>query len=96
MPQEDAGLGLEYGLQSLLSPLANASRRTSAGSWRAVDWTSSRSRGARAYQQLGELFSTVKDVWARAACWRPGDDPLPGGCHVVFPAELLQQHAPDD
>jgi hypothetical protein len=71
MPQEDAGLGLEYGLQSLLSPLANASRRTPAGSWRAVDWTSSRSRGARAYQQLGELFSTVKDVWARAACCDP-------------------------
>jgi hypothetical protein len=44
LSEEDVGLGLEYGLQSLLSPLANASRRTSAGTWRSVDWTGSRSR----------------------------------------------------
>jgi hypothetical protein len=85
---EDVGLGLEYGLQSLFSPLANASRRTAVGGWRTVDWPGSRSRGARAYRQLGELFADVKTVWDRAAGWTPGDEPLSGGCHVVFPAEI--------
>ena len=87
---DDVGLGLEYGLQSMLSPLANASRRTAAGGWRPVDWEGSRSRGARAYRQIGELFSAVKGVWDQAGRWQAGDGRLPGGCHVVFPATLPQ------
>jgi hypothetical protein len=95
LSEEDVGLGLEYGLQSLLSPLANASRRTSAGTWRSVDWTGSRSRGARAYRQIGELFAEVKEVWDQAESWSPGRNALPAGCHVVFPPRLLQGHAQD-
>jgi hypothetical protein len=95
LSQDDVSLGLEYGLQSLLSPLANASRRTSAGTWRSVDWKVSRSRGARAYRQIGELFTEVKEVWELAESWSPGGDALPAGCHVVFPPGVLQGHAQD-
>lgn len=80
LPRDAVGLGLEYGLQSLLRPLASTSR--------------SRSRGARAYRQIGELFAEVKEVWDQAEKWPPGGDPLPGGGHVVFPAELLPSAPP--
>jgi hypothetical protein len=85
----EVGLGLEYGLQLKLSPLANASRRTTNGNWRPVNWATSGSRGAQTFQQIGELFSVVKDIWDRAEAWQPGDEALPGRCHVVFPARLL-------
>jgi len=88
--QGDVGLALEYGLQSAFNPLANSARRTAAGGWRAVNREKSSSRGARAYHQISELFSEVKEVWARAEVWQPGQETLAGHCHVVFPAERLR------
>jgi hypothetical protein len=91
---DDVGLGLEYGLQLKLSPLANASRRTAAGGWRPVNWGGSNSRGAHAYRQIGDLFSAVEEVWGRAESWQSGDEALPACCQVIFPAELLPSAVP--
>ncbi len=94
LPPHEVGLGLEYGLQLKFGPLANASRRTSAGGWSIVNWETSHSRGARAYRQIGELFAAVEHAWERAEKWQAGDEALPAGGHVIFPAELLQGPVP--
>jgi hypothetical protein len=84
------GLALEHRLQSLLRPLANASRRTAEGGWRSVDWVSSRSRGARTAREIDELFASVWAAWQAVERWTAaGDEPLPAACHVVFPGDLL-------
>jgi hypothetical protein len=84
------GLALEHRFQALLSPLANASRRTAAGGWRSVDWAGSRSRGSRAAVEIDQLFLSVRAVWDLAEAWdADGGDGLPEACRVVFPADLL-------
>ncbi|MFD5824797.1 hypothetical protein [Lentzea sp. NPDC060358] len=82
------GEGLEHRLQEALEPLANASRRTWDGRWRAVDWKSSRSLGARTGRQIDDLFAAVLDVWNEAASARNGE-PVPSASRVVFPSQLL-------
>jgi hypothetical protein len=85
-----AGLALEHRLQSMLHPLANASRRTPEGGWRSVDWVGSRSRGARAAREIDELFALVWAAWQAVERWTAtGDELLPAACHVVFPGDLL-------
>lgn len=83
------GLGLEHRLQSWLSPLVNASRRTSDGRWRAVDWATSGSVGARTGRQIDVLFAAVQDVWREASQVASGAGAVSETYSVVFPAELL-------
>ncbi|MFE3822837.1 hypothetical protein [Nocardia tengchongensis] len=78
---EKVSLGLEYRLQAWLHPLANASRRTPDGKWRAVDWTKSRSRGAVTGGQIDDLFAAVQKIWKD-----PSNSTV---CRVVHPADLL-------
>ncbi|WP_405162398.1 hypothetical protein OG203_39920 [Nocardia sp. NBC_01499] len=79
---QEVGLGLEHRLQASLHPLVNATRRTSEGTWRNVDWSKSRSRGAVASGQLDELFAAVMNIW--------GETSNSLTCRVVHPADLLQ------
>jgi len=91
-----AGLALEHRLQSVLHPLANASRRTPEGGWRSVDWAGSRSRGARAAREIDELFASVLAAWQVVERWTAaGDELLPAACHVVFPGDLLTADSDD-
>ncbi|WP_086665871.1 hypothetical protein [Lentzea kentuckyensis] len=82
------GEGLEHRLQEALEPLANASRRTSDGQWRDVDWKTSRSLGARTGKQLDDLFAAVLDVWNTAASSTNGEN-VPSSSRIVFPSQLL-------
>jgi hypothetical protein len=78
----------------VLHPLANASRRTPGGGWRSVDWAGSRSLGARAAQEIDELFASVWAAWQVVDRWTPAENALlPPACHVVFPGELLTADA---
>lgn len=91
------GLALEHRLQALLRPLANTSRRTSAGGWRSVDWARSRSRGSNAAQEIDDLFASAWAAWQAAEIWQASsDDALPEACHVVFPPELLHANGSDE
>jgi hypothetical protein len=82
------GEGLEHRLQEALAPLANASRRTSDGRWRDVDWKTSRSLGARTGKQIDDLFGAVLEAWNKAAGAQKGEN-LPSSSRVVFPPQLL-------
>ncbi|MGN9914494.1 hypothetical protein ACTMTJ_43880 [Phytohabitans sp. LJ34] len=89
MSPVDVGLGLEYGLQRRLRPLANAERRTSDGAWRRNDLDRSRSRGARAYDRVGPLVAAVERAWAVAGSADPGDMPPLPASRVILPGALL-------
>ncbi|GAA0209366.1 hypothetical protein GCM10010492_03850 [Saccharothrix mutabilis subsp. mutabilis] len=89
LADEDISLALEYRLQSLLAPLANASRRTPDGGWRPVDWTRSRSRGARAADKVDRLFTAVREVWEEAA--NAGSGTVTDTYSVAFPAQVLAE-----
>ncbi|MEV6241261.1 hypothetical protein [Lentzea sp. NPDC051838] len=82
------GEGLEHRLQEALEPLANASRRTSYGTWRDVNWRTSRSLGARTGVHLDDLYGAVLDVWNRAAAAQDGEK-VPSSSRIVHPSKLL-------
>ncbi len=74
------GLALEHRLQASLTPLANASRRKPDGGWRAVTWSKSQSRAARAAMEIDELYESVMVVWTSAARSGPSDLSSSLGC----------------
>lgn len=83
------GLALEHGLQARLLPLVNTERRTPAGGWRSVSWEASKSRGARAAAQVGDLLVAVHDVWQEAAT-HPAESATSSAVYrVVFPETLV-------
>ncbi|WP_158887026.1 hypothetical protein [Amycolatopsis anabasis] len=86
-----AGLALEYRLQAWLRPLVNASRRTTEGGWRDVNWQKSRSTGARAAGQIDGLFAAVQRAWQKAATSGPNATERSGIWRVVSPSDLLDQ-----
>lgn len=83
----EVSLALEHRLQSWLKPLANASRRTSDGRWRPVDWSRSKSVGARIAPQVDKLFEAVQEVWGEASQTEVGT--VTDVYSVAFPAQLL-------
>ncbi|RKT53200.1 hypothetical protein C8E97_1758 [Saccharothrix australiensis] len=87
----DISLGLEHRLQAWLGPLANASRRTSDGRWRSVDWVRSDSVGARVGRRIDRLFSAVQDVWQEASRAEASTGDGAGVYRVVRPAALLAE-----
>ena len=66
------GLALEHHLQSRVTPLANAARRTSQGGWREVDRTRSASIGARAAEEVKSLFGAVEALGTQRRHGRKG------------------------
>lgn len=82
------GLALEHRLHAWLQPLANDTRRTDGGGWRKVNWATSRSRGAKASHQVGELFQAVQGIW-RAAEGRRDTVRLPSSAQLTYPQDLL-------
>jgi hypothetical protein len=84
------GLALEHRLQLRLKPLVNAYRRTSDGGWRSIDWSTSKSRGARAATNLGELGQQVDELWDVASAHEAGDAELPPSVRCIRPGNLLR------
>ena len=84
------GLALEHRLQRRLKPLVNAYRRTSAGSWRSIDWSTSSSRGARAASEIGALADQVDALWDAASTHEAGDPELPSSVRCIRPGDLLK------
>ena len=87
--QQIVGLALEHRLQLRLRPLVNGYRRTSAGGWRSVDWSNSKSRGARHSSSLGLLGDRVDQLWDQAANYQEGDPSLASSVRCVRPMSLL-------
>jgi hypothetical protein len=89
------GLGLEYRLQCEFRPLFNRRKKKRDGSWRDVDWQNSASLGARVGPLLGELYSSVIEVWRQLTTLSP-EGPVgnvPGG-RVVFPIRIREGLTP--
>ncbi|MEU4558819.1 hypothetical protein AB0F72_10530 [Actinoplanes sp. NPDC023936] len=85
----DVGLALEHRLQEWLRPLANSQRRTTTGDWTDVEWSSSRSIGARLGARVGDLFHDLQAVWIQGAEQTSAATPENSACRVVFP-DLLR------
>lgn len=83
------GLALEHRLQLRFEPLVNAFKRTSAGGWRSIDWSTSNSRGARVASEIGELADQVDALWDAASTHETGDAELPSAVRCIRPADLL-------
>jgi hypothetical protein len=89
LPSKVIGLALEHRLQLWLNPLANASRRTATGSFRDVDWSTSRSLGAHHAAGTDELFDAVRAVWLEAQKSAPEDRFGADVVRTVLPQTLL-------
>lgn len=83
------GLALEHRLLLHGAPLVNSSRRTTQGRWRAVDWSRSRSVGARA-TDVEKLFSQVRALWVAAEQSNVDGDAPSDVVRCVRPADMLR------
>ncbi len=68
------GLGLEHLLQSRDKPLMNCRTKRRDGTWRQVNWSNSRSVGARVAPFLSPLFHEVDEVWQTASSVAPSEN----------------------